>query len=160
MASFEQAAQQVLHAEGALVNHPSDRGGLTKYGICQRDFPAEDIRSLSSVRACELYREHYWPPEFDQLQSQKLANKLLDLCVWMGVPTAIRLVQAALHAADDTVAVDGKMGPQTLMAMNLTDEWTLVRELRVRAAERVFAIVQRDPTQRTFLVGWLRRAIR
>lgn len=159
MATFEEAVGKVIAREGGYVDHPADRGGPTNFGICQRDFPHEDIRHMSIGRACELYRQHYWPPLFDRLTHQPVANKLFDLCVWFGVPRAIRLAQVGLHAQDDTVTIDGVLGPQTLQALNLSPVPTLLHELRFRAAQHVTALALADKSQVAFLDGWLRRAV-
>ncbi len=158
MASFDDAVARVLEREGGYVDHPADRGGPTNFGICQRDFPAEDIARLTVGRACELYRQHYWHPLFDRIVHQPVANKLFDLCVWFGAPKGIRLAQVALHHQDATVDIDGVMGPQTLQALNLSPVLPLLRELRFRAAQHVTALALADKTQVAFLDGWLRRA--
>lgn len=111
MANFDIAVGQVLENEGGYVNNPNDPGGETKYGITKRQYPDLDLKNLALDQAKEIYRRNYW--HFDNIQDQLIANKLLDMCVNMGVGTAIRLVQTAVQ-----VAADGKYGTQTEAAIN------------------------------------------
>ena len=47
MQNFPDCISHVLAAEGGLVNDPQDPGGVTKFGISQRSYPALDIRELT-----------------------------------------------------------------------------------------------------------------
>ncbi|MCC7279439.1 MAG: hypothetical protein IT487_14145 [Chromatiaceae bacterium] len=47
MQNFPDCIAHVLVAEGGLVNDPQDPGGVTKFGISQRSYPALDIRELT-----------------------------------------------------------------------------------------------------------------
>jgi lysozyme family protein len=57
---FEAAVQNVLESEGGYVNHPSDPGGETNYGISKRSYPDLDIRSLTREDAVAIYERDYW----------------------------------------------------------------------------------------------------
>lgn len=58
----------VMRREGGIVDHPSDRGGLTNFGIIQRTLPRylgrktnkHDARKLSCELAAEIYRRAYY----------------------------------------------------------------------------------------------------
>ena len=57
MQNFPDCIAHVLAAEGGLVNDPKDPGGVTKFGISQRSYPALDIRALSLENAkANVYR--------------------------------------------------------------------------------------------------------
>ena len=47
MHTFPDCISHVLAAEGGLVNDPKDPGGVTKFGISQRSYPALNIRELT-----------------------------------------------------------------------------------------------------------------
>ena len=47
MQTFPDCIAHVLAAEGGLVNDPKDAGGVTKFGISQRAYPALNIRELT-----------------------------------------------------------------------------------------------------------------
>ena len=58
--SFETVVHMVLEHEGGYVNHPSDPGGETKYGISKRAYPDVDIAELTKDDAADLYKRDYW----------------------------------------------------------------------------------------------------
>jgi len=58
--NFKKALQFALKHEGGYSNDPGDPGGETKYGICKRDFPDLNIKSLTVEQAGEIYRKRYW----------------------------------------------------------------------------------------------------
>lgn len=64
----EAAISKTLVYEGGYVNHPSDPGGATNYGITIHDVrkyvksnasPA-DVKALTKSQAIEIYRHKYW----------------------------------------------------------------------------------------------------
>ena len=59
---FKDLIDGVLVREGGYVDHPSDPGGETKYGIAKRSHPKEDIKNLTKERAAEIYEKDYWIP--------------------------------------------------------------------------------------------------
>ena len=58
--SFSKVIKMVLEHEGGYVNHPSDPGGETKYGISKRAYPEVNIAELTEEDAEELYFNDYW----------------------------------------------------------------------------------------------------
>lgn len=148
--SFERAFDMVIGHEGGLTDNPADPGGLTKYGISQRQYPGEDIRNLTMARAQELYRRDYWGPiKGDQLPNE-LALCLFDMAVNSGVAQAVRTLQKAID-----VPVDGILGPGTLgKALSMQAE-ILVTYFQ---AERVL-FMAKLPEFATFGRGWTRRVI-
>jgi hypothetical protein len=48
-AQFNRCIPVILAAEGGLVHHTADPGGLTKYGISQRSYPALDIATRQQM---------------------------------------------------------------------------------------------------------------
>jgi lysozyme family protein len=140
MANFDIAIGPVLANEGGYVSSPNDPGGETKYGITKRQYPDLDIKNL------------YW--QFDSIQNQTIANKLLDMCVNMGVGSAIRLVQTAVQ-----VAVDGRYGPQTEAAINNASADKILQALRFQSVIRYLDLIDKNPKLAEFKRGWLMRAV-
>lgn len=157
MASFDQAIGTVLAHEGGYTFNPADPGGETNFGISKHAYPNLDIKDLTEDQAKEIYRRDYW--RYDGIQNQDVATKVFDLAVNLGPPTAHRLLQMALHTLGQDVTVDGVFGPQTLSATNRVDPARLLQELRAQAAVRYADIVLGNRAERTFLLGWMRRAV-
>lgn len=57
---FQKALKFVLKWEGGYTNDLNDPGGETKYGICKRSYPNEDIKNMTLERAKKIYYENYW----------------------------------------------------------------------------------------------------
>lgn len=47
-ARFLKAFEKIIYHEGGYVNHPSDPGGATKYGISKHSYPNLDIKKHHS----------------------------------------------------------------------------------------------------------------
>jgi lysozyme family protein len=155
MADFASAIQVVLANEGALSNNVSDPGGLTKYGISQKAYPTLDIGALTLPMAERIYQTDYW--RYDTLNSQSVATKLLDMSVNLGLHKTTELLQMALVTTGLSIAVDGVLGPNTLLATNTAGDSVLL-DLRTEQQNYYVSLVQANPALQVFLKGWLRRA--
>lgn len=111
--NFDTAFEKLIGHEGGLSDHPSDPGGLTKYGISQRAYPGEDIRNMTLDRAKDLYKRDYWGPAGCDAVPDGIKFDLFDMAVNSGVKTAIRTLQRTVGTADD-----GVLGPVTLQAVS------------------------------------------
>ena len=151
MAKFEDAIDFVLKHEGGVSNDLDDAGGLTKWGICSRDYPQvfEDGFSLNDAKA--IYRSKYWC--YDSVRDQSVATKVFDMAVNMGPANAHRCLQKALNAKGD-----GVFGIITLGLTNQADPAKLLYELTVRAVIYYVTLAVAKPSQAKFLEGWIRRA--
>ena len=160
MAKFEPAIHVVLKHEGGYANDPRDRGGETKFGISQRSYPNLDIENLTRKDARAIYLRDFWKPgRFGSIRSQSVATKAFDLSVNMGRKRAARLLQTSVNELGGQLKRDGIIGPRTLKAVNKLSPAKLLTELRAQAALRYARIALRDPTQKVFLKGWMRRAV-
>lgn len=152
----------VIEAEGGYVDNPEDRGGPTKFGITQaslssyRGFTAtvDDVKGLSRDEAEKIYELCYWNTmRLNRVRSRKVALVLFHFGVNFGPKTAIRLLQETLN-----VAVDGVLGNETDAAISRTSERGLCLSLTHRAVLKYSSIVEKYPSQRFFLGGWINRA--
>jgi lysozyme family protein len=170
---FARAVEFVLSHEGGYAENPSDRGGVTKYGISLRflkNLPdgdltndgvvdVEDVQALSRDQAIDFYWREFWHKyDYDRIAEWGIAAKLLDMAVNMGPGRAHRLAQQGLWAVGKKLTVDGKLGQKTLQAINASNRDALLAVLRAEAAAFYRLIVAKDQTQKTFLNGWLNRA--
>jgi lysozyme family protein len=155
--SFQTIIDKVLDNEGGLVEDPFDNGGLTNFGISQRQYPNLDIKSLTRQDAKEIYFLDYWLPyPFTQIENSQIQAKLFDMAVNMGHRQAFTLLQRSLLAFGIKVAQDGILGQKTLEGMK--EKVGLLSALRCECAGFYRCIVARDPTQSKFLRGWEQRA--
>ncbi|MCU0817886.1 MAG: glycoside hydrolase family 108 protein [Beijerinckiaceae bacterium] len=155
-ANFERALALVLQHEGGYSDHPSDPGGATMMGITQatlaawRGRPVEkaEVRSLTRAEAGAIYRAQYW----DALAADHLPHGVdlaaFDYAVNSGPSRAARTLQGLV-----AVTVDGRIGPQSLAALDASDAGELIRAL---CAARM-RFLQHLPTFAVFGRGWTRR---
>ena len=100
-----------------------------------------------------------------------VAAELFDTGVNMGAGVAASFLQRALNALNrgaadwPDVAVDGRVGPATLAALDRflrtrpAGETVLVRALEALQGERYVALAERRPANEAFLYGWLANRI-
>lgn len=104
-------ASGIIDREGGLSDHPSDKGGLTKFGISQRAYPDLNIPALTRAQAQALYIKDYIRAyKLHELSNVQNAEILADAFV-NGFP--LKRLQRLLR-----VTPDGTIGPQTLHAMD------------------------------------------
>lgn len=159
MADFKLAIDPLLENEGGYVNNPADPGGETRWGISKHQYPTLDIKNLTLEDAKAIYLKDFW--HYSAIQSQEIANKLLDLAVNMGPGTAHKLAQRSLGAFKSmpASAIDGVLGSHSISQINSVDSAKFLLELRARQAEHyALESIRRGDT--TFLLGWMRRAVK
>lgn len=159
MSRAEKIVRWTLTNEGGWSNHPADRGGKTKYGITESTARAHgfDVRTLTEADAIRIYLEDYW--RWEWVLDTRLAAKLFDIGVNMGLTWAIRLLQRALRMLGNTrVLEDGILGPVTRGSTNGENPAALLATLTYCQMQRYFDIVAAAESQRVFLRGWLTRA--
>ena len=147
--NFDFALANVLKHEGGYVNHPSDPGGETNWGISKRAYPDLDIKNLTKAQAGEIYRRDYWEPIQGDKLPLMLAIFTFDTAVNMGVGRATRMLQEAAG-----VTQDGQIGPKTLKACQKAPQTVLER----MAVLRIIRYTQLDKFD-VFGRGWISRVI-
>ena len=158
--SFETVVSMVLDHEGGYVNHPSDPGGQTNYGISKRAYPELDIAGLTEEDAADIYKKDYW----DRIKGDDLpaaiACVVMDYAVNSGISRASKAIQSACGIGNP----DGVIGPHTLNIV-----WTIVKndqnEILNSEIERLLISVSKSRQEfirglsiyETFGKGWERR---
>lgn len=135
---------------GNWTGHAVGAGELrgTKFGISAAAYPTVDIVNLTPDGAAAIYRRDYWDPiRADELPAQ-VVLLVFDAAVNNGVRRATEWLQAAAG-----VAVDGKLGKDTMAAVHAKDAAVLAREFVARR----LAFMGSLPTWRTYGLGWARR---
>lgn len=134
-------ASGIIDREGGLSDHPSDKGGLTKFGISQRAYPDLNIPALTRAQAQALYIKDYIRAyKLHELSNVQNAEILADAFV-NGFP--LKRLQRLLR-----VTPDGTIGPQTLRAMDTVSakqllDWRLDWYVQIAG--------------HPFLAGWVNR---
>lgn len=178
MANFDIALQQLLGEEGGYANNSSDSGGETVFGIARKFNPTwigwqivdplkqqhANLRDLNAAlvadsqlqqAVAQFYRQAYW--NFDDVQSQLVANKLLEMEVNFGKGSAVKILQQGLIRLGQPVHLDGSLGPATYAAMTNAKEPELLHALRAYSALHRLHIIQAHPDQIQFAEGWIWR---
>jgi lysozyme family protein len=159
MALFRPAFEFLLPHEGGYSFDPSDAGGKTKFGISARSYPNINIEELTIAEAEAIYRRDFWEPNrYGAFDSQEIASKAFDLAVNMGAGTANRLLQGACILCGAHLSADGKVGPETIQAVNSAPPDKLLRNLIALAVGRYKQIAIDHPQDAKFLGGWIKRA--
>lgn len=172
MADFRIAYDFTQLNEGGATytNRPTDRGGPTKFGITlatlvywnfRHSLPkptAVDVEQLREDLARQIYKELYWDPLLlDQVDSQPVATAIFDIGVNDGPGRSVCFAQRALGF--NPAAVDGKVGPGTIAALNRIGTGVLPDFIRA-VQDHYIQIVINDPTEITNLHGWLNRSLK
>lgn len=149
---FDKALSIILDLEGGatITDDPNDPGGLTKWGISQRAYPALDIRSLTRQDAEAIYYRDYWLPVRADVAPWPYCLVLFDCAVNQGVNYATRASQTALG-----LDPDGVIGPRTLASMMKATEEHAVTLLANRL-QRYMSL----PGWGTYGRGWRNRLFR
>lgn len=166
---------ELIDREGGFIDHPADRGGPTRWGVTEATARAAGyrgaMRDYPRTAATALYRARYWlAPRFDAVASHapRLAGELFDTGVNMGPAVATAFLQRALTALNrggrdfPDIAVDGRIGPATLGALNAflnvrgpAGETVLLKAVEALQGERYLALAEQRPANEAFLYGWL-----
>lgn len=146
--AFELAIGRVLGSEGGYVNHPSDPGGETNWGISKRSYPKVNIKKLTREQAVAIYYRDFWVPVGGDNLSAIIGYQCLDAAVNHGLGTARRMMQRALGVADD-----GIIGPVTLAMLRKIDP----NDFLMRFVAERLEFYTRLGTWDKFGKGWTRR---
>ena len=180
MASFQKFIPMLHEKEGGFVHDPNDAGGATNMGVtlntyktyCRRKgYPVPTVlrlKNLTEEQWQDIMRTMYWDVcQADNIQSQSVANLIVDWAVHSGPVTAIKHVQRILG-----VKADGIMGPVTLASLNAFSPLPLfgqIKQDRLRFLGSLCTVtytevdVNGTPVEtqasknRKFLNGWINR---
>jgi lysozyme family protein len=168
MADFKQAFERTMHNEGGYKLHTvkGDRGGQTFAGISRRFHPDWsgwrhiDYGDLSNPELTGLvmrfYQEEFWERiNGEAMQGQGVAETIYDFAVNAGPIVAIKLAQVVVGTTPD-----GIVGPETSSRLNQSDSELFHLKYALAKVARYAAICNKDPVQKTFLLGWINRTLK
>ena len=146
--NFDEAFERLIGHEGGYVNHPSDPGGETNFGISRRSYPGEDIKGMTLARAKAIYLRDYWGPAGCDAVPEALRFDLFDMAVNSGPRLAVTMLQRVVGETQD-----GILGPRTLQAVQSMP----APRLRARFNGLRLAFMAELPNWPAFGRGWAKR---
>ena len=149
---FDPLFERLMKHEGGYVNHPSDPGGETMWGVTKRVARAHGyhgpMRNLPKSLAKQIADKSYWQAIHGEDLPRAVAWQVIDAAYNHGNRQAIKFLQRAVGASDD-----GLIGPRTLAAVKAMDEDDI---LLLFNAERLEFFTNLSIWQK-FGKGWARR---
>jgi lysozyme family protein len=155
-ACWDEAISRLLRSEGGYVNHPSDPGGPTNFGITIADYrrymkpeaTAADVRTMKIEEAKGIYREKYWRAvRCDELPAG-VDYCVFDYAVNSGTGRVPKVLQRVLG-----LGVTGRVDDATLAAARQRDVRALVQSI----CDERLRFLQGLKTWPVFGKGWSRR---
>jgi len=149
-AAFEKFMITAFRKEGACGSHPNDRGGYTCYGCASNGLCAGvDFATITRAKVEDLaYSKIY-----KQYNIDKLPDAFRGYAMWgiwgSGPVTGIHLFQDALGVPRSNKIDDTTIRAAESYVGDFADVYTRGRE------KFFYDIVNRDPSQKVFLNGWL-----
>ena len=160
MANYKNVIPTILKLEGGYAAN-IDGKTCTMKGITLATFRSfygrnktcNDLRKITDEQWEHIFKEGYWNRwKADSIESQAIANLLVDWVFTSGV-WGIKYPQGVLG-----VAIDGKVGPKTLAAINNhPDKKKLFQQLWERRKRHFESIAYNNKGKKKFLAGWLKR---
>lgn len=154
MSVFDTIFERLMLHEGGYVNHPSDPGGETMYGVTKRVAQAHgyfgDMRKLPKSTAKAITEKSYYKAVKGDQLDRLIAWQLTDAAYNHGNRQAVKFLQRAVG-----VTADGVIGPRTLAAVAEMDKNDVVF---LFLAERLEFFTNLRIWQ-TFGKGWARRIV-
>lgn len=177
--SIESMIEATIGKEGDYSNHPSDRGGPTRWGITERVARRHgytgDMRALPREKAIAIFREEYAiRPGFAAVAeiSPRIGEELFDTGVNMGPAIAARWFQEWLNAFNaqgrlyPDIKEDADIGPGTLAAFRAylkargpEAEAVMLRALNCSQGERYKLLARGRAANEDFAYGWVRTRV-
>lgn len=146
--------------EGGYVNHPSDPGGETNYGITKNVAVANGyygpMKELPKEYAWSIYYNQYIrDPGYEPMEkhSPAVLEELIDTAVNTGVSRSSRWFQQSLNSLSrggkdyKMVTVDGKVGSSTIAAYSALS----MKRGKVQSCEMVIKLM--DAQQANHYMG-------
>ena len=119
MANFDILFNRLMEHEGGYINHPSDPGGETMWGVTKRVARANgyngSMRQLPKATAQAIAHKDYWRAIKGDDLPDDVAWQVFDAAYNHGNRQAIKFLQRAVGITGKDV--DGIIGNQTLSAV-------------------------------------------
>lgn len=160
MANFNLYSPKLKQFEGGFVNHPNDGGGATNMGVTLYTYKrffgenktVDDLKKMTLQEWHIIMKQGYWDKCMaDKIYNQSVAEMLVDWYINSG-NVAIKILQKLIQ-----VRQDGIFGVMTLNALNVQYPQKIFEDLKEERRQFYYRLVEKNPSQKVFLKGWLRR---
>lgn len=165
MANVTKLVPHILMWEGGWANDPDDLGGATNKGITYRTYKLyrsrkglpqptiEELKNISDDEFTDILKSMYWDAcRADRIESQSVANAIVDWGWHSGTITAAKEVQKLLG-----VTADGIIGNVTLSEINSRNPRELFDAIKIARIAYLNRICSSRPANTKFMRGWLNR---
>jgi lysozyme family protein len=165
MADVTKLVPHIVKFEGGWVNDPDDLGGATNKGVTYKTYKLycrrkglpqptiEQLKNLTDEEFTDILKTMYWDAcRGDRIESQSVANAIVDWAWNSGTVTAVKEVQRILGVKDD-----GIIGNITLASINSRSPLPMfgaIQQARIAYLER---ICMARPANKKYIRGWLNR---
>lgn len=166
----------VLKHESGYSMVIGDRGGETYRGITRKNFPNwngwsivdanKPLKNGNIIHDRRLendvfnfyYRYFYSPLKLDDINNLLICGHLLCHSVNAGIKNGVKLLQKAINDTYSiNINVDGCIGKQTINYTNGSMQNELCENFIKRRKQYYVELVNKRPSQKKFLNGWLNR---
>lgn len=151
--NFARALALVLKSEGGWSDDPHDPGGATMKGVTLANFrryvkadaSKADLRKISDDQLATVYRRFYWDAVAGAQLPAGVDYALFDFAVNSGPARAAKVLQGVVGGA-----VDGRIGPATLAAVNDRPAGVVIDAI----CDARLAFLKKLPTWPRYRRGW------
>lgn len=155
--SYDEALRRLLAHEGGYVNHPSDPGGPTNFGITLVDYrryrksdaTAADVRAMKIDDAKAIYRAKYWNAQRCDDLPPGVDYSIFDYGVNSGTGRTGKVLRRVVGLSDKTSVVTDDV----LRAVAKRDTKALIAAIN----DERLAFLKHLSTWPVFGAGWNRR---
>jgi lysozyme family protein len=172
---WPQILARLIDREGGGREHPSDRGGATRYGMTLATYRSilrrpnaseQELRALCREAVTHLYYKHWvlHPTlSLHRLFPTIVAEAVLDIAVLFGRRRAALWLQEAINETrspgQEPIRVDADLGDRTREALTMRDSRRVIARLVAKRVLRHATVIRDNPGQAVFGVGWASRAL-
>ncbi|MGN0929873.1 MAG: glycosyl hydrolase 108 family protein [Alphaproteobacteria bacterium] len=149
---FQTIMKTTAHTEGGYKPRDGvDRGGETNMGIASHTYPDEDKKTITRLRANQLYYRDYYANKIYGIYKLPfdIRKIVFDNAVNQGQGTAVMHLQKVVGAKADCI-----VGPDTLKKVNSMDKEDIKLGLKKAIKDRYKNIIKEHPEQIENADGW------
>lgn len=169
--TFDKAFEMIIGVEQGYVNHKSDPGGRTMYGITEKYHPEYWVDGPPTYDAAkEFYRAQWDALRLDEVESGIVAHEIFDSATLHGPVRAVLFLQVAMNYWVNILRKrgiplclplkeDGTIGDKTLSAVNKfcqSEEYARALYAMMNHVQATRIMSQENPD---FQVGWFAKRI-